>query len=286
MQYVFGMLHCCARPEIHACFTPPMRNAMKKYPRTKSNSHRKISNSKKRAPQRPKEITSEGPASDIYRCRFCTSDGRRCRMPREGHRAFCRSHAIREDEALAPSRATQELLSLSGEFKTARDINHILGKLWVQLVQGKIARGDAVALAYIGQLLLQTLPTVRGEIKEFGGSTAWQETLREVFAAVRARDERAKQTGGVVNIFPNQSSNATAPSESMEEEDETEESDADVDEDAESTPSGVTYENVYVNQSSAATDTADSEPELTPAPPWDPEALKALYNEHLRRKRR
>jgi hypothetical protein len=126
-------------------------------------------------------------------CRFAFADGRHCRMPRwKDHPAFCLTHAHQERQLLADlggaagnkrslaanaARVARELASLSGEFKTASDVNHVLGKLFSLLAQGRIPRRNAVALAYISQLLIQTLPNVRREIKDTLGFDAWQGTL-------------------------------------------------------------------------------------------------------------
>jgi hypothetical protein len=134
-------------------------------------------------------------------CRFAFADGRHCRMPRwKEHPAFCLTHAHQERQLLADlggmagnkrslaanaARVTRELASLSGEFKTASDVNHVLGKLFSLLAQGRIPRRNAVALAYIGQLLIQTLPNVRREIKDTRGDHAWMDLLEAAYADVR-----------------------------------------------------------------------------------------------------
>ena len=81
----------------------------------------------------------------------------------------------------------RELLPFSGEFKTASDINHVLGKLFRLLAQGRIPRRDAIALAYIGQLMLQSLPGVNREIKEGLGYAAWSSRLQSILNTQDAR---------------------------------------------------------------------------------------------------
>lgn len=109
-------------------------------------------------------------------------------MPRSPrHRTLCANHAKREEErrakSLADKQVARELASLSGDFKTASDVNHVLGKVLSLLAQGRIPRRDAVAFAYISQLLLQSLPKVQKEIKEALGFDAWQETLESALGA-------------------------------------------------------------------------------------------------------
>src|SRR3989449_11344954 len=99
---------------------------------------------------------------DANRCKFSAAEGRQCRMSRwEGPVSFCLSHArLAASEAhkiaqlLAVEEVGQELVSLSGEFKTASDVNHFLGKLLLLIAQDRIPHRNAVAMAYICQLLL------------------------------------------------------------------------------------------------------------------------------------
>jgi len=112
------------------------------------------------------------------RCQFFFSDGRRCRAPRgEGHLALCLRHA----HALSQAPEMIDVAPPSGEFRTATDVNRALGKVFLLLAQNRISRRNAVALGYLGQLLLQTLPAVREEINSCLGHQAWTETLESAF---------------------------------------------------------------------------------------------------------
>jgi len=100
-------------------------------------------------------------------------------MPRwEKHPTLCIYHARSEQQLLAADQAARQLVSLSGDFRTASDINHVLGKLFSLVAQNRIPRRNAVALAYIGQLLLQSLPEVRNEIRNTLGYRAWNATVQ------------------------------------------------------------------------------------------------------------
>jgi hypothetical protein len=202
---------------------------MKKHPRTKSKAkaHQKNNFARKAA-----RVT----ASDPCRCKFVTSDGRQCSLPRwqEGKRAFCRSHSQQEDELFAPNRSAQELLSFSGEFKTFNEVNHVLGKLWTQLAKGKIPRSDAIALAYIGQLLLQSLHSVRNEVQSAQGYTAWKETLQEVLELAQSTKQCPETKVSIAeNIAPGELAEPEPDSdqpvlpESSEDSDESKEEDPD-----------------------------------------------------------
>jgi hypothetical protein len=64
------------------------------------------------------------------RCQFQFSDGRCCRMLRStAHSSFCAFHARQELQLLESQRLGGEIpTSLHGDFLTATDINHVLGK--------------------------------------------------------------------------------------------------------------------------------------------------------------
>jgi hypothetical protein len=110
------------------------------------------------------------------RCQFVFADARRCRMP-----ALCAAHAraqaAKETPLAAEPAEAIDLAPLSGEFTTATEINRALGKVFLLLAGNRIPRRNAVALGYIAQLLLQTLPAVRQEIVSVCGQESWQETL-------------------------------------------------------------------------------------------------------------
>lgn len=123
-------------------------------------------------------------------CQFAFSDGRSCRMPRwQKHRKLCLEHARKEQQLLSVEEVSRELVPVSGEFKTASDVNHVLGKLFSLVAKNRMPRKDAVALAYIGQLLIQTLPNVRKEIQTTSGHRGWEATLNAAFAALPTDDE-------------------------------------------------------------------------------------------------
>jgi len=99
------------------------------------------------------------------RCQFQFSDGRRCRMLRTpAHLTFCVFHAREELQLLeSQSLGAQISTSLQGDFLTATDINHVLGKLFTAVAQDRIPLRKAAALTYLGQVLLTSLPQVKKE---------------------------------------------------------------------------------------------------------------------------
>src|SRR5882672_8124841 len=110
-----------------------------------------------------------------HQCRHISPKGNRCHMLiDENHRPpqgtsrpkLCAYHADRlrvtipivEPEVLAA-----DLLGDIQDFSTAGSVSLFLGNLVKQLARKRIARRDAIALAYISQLLLHSLPAVERE---------------------------------------------------------------------------------------------------------------------------
>ncbi len=110
--------------------------------------------------------------------------GRRCQSPRaeaigDGQPAFCLHHA-RQHQPQSPasgptsipnlrdqsptSDVSSDLIGPVQDFRTAASINHALGKLFILLAGNRIAPRQAAVLAYICQLLLQSLSEVKNEV--------------------------------------------------------------------------------------------------------------------------
>ena len=100
-------------------------------------------------------------------CLFSYSDGRRCRMMRSSqHPSLCHYHARIEQQYLEAQRLGAEIsTTLTGHFHTAADINHVLGRVFTALAQGRINRRSAATLIWACQLMLQSLPALKDETK-------------------------------------------------------------------------------------------------------------------------
>jgi hypothetical protein len=144
-----------------------------------------------------KKPDPESPApnqQNLTRCQFSFADGRHCRMPRwSRHRTLCLSHAREEQRLLALDRVGRELATPSGEFKTVSDVNHVLGKVFALFAKNRLARRDAVAFAYMGQLLLRSIPGVRREMHEHLGSQAWAATLEQALCPPARKNKRRRK---------------------------------------------------------------------------------------------
>jgi hypothetical protein len=101
------------------------------------------------------------------RCQFHFSDGRCCRMLRSpAHPIFCAFHARQELNQLESQRVGAEIsASLHGDFLTATDINHVLGKLFIAVAQNRISLRKASNLTNLGKALLSSIPLVKQEFR-------------------------------------------------------------------------------------------------------------------------
>ncbi len=112
-------------------------------------------------------------------CTYRSPSGRRCRLPRaDSQSALCLRHAKLEQQSRDVSQTAAELQTLTGEFKTATDVNHVLGKLFTLLSNDRIPPRKGAVLAYVGQLIVQTLPGVKREIQNVQGLSAWDQTVQ------------------------------------------------------------------------------------------------------------
>ncbi len=113
------------------------------------------------------------------RCQFQFSDGRCCRMLRiPAHSLFCAFHARQELELLESQRLGDEISTpLNGDFLTATDINHVLGKLFIAVAQDRVPPRKATALAFLGQVMLSSLPRVKLEFPFHYKFDHWKKVL-------------------------------------------------------------------------------------------------------------
>src|SRR5882762_530304 len=88
-------------------------------------------------------------------CQFSFSDGRQCRMFRhQSHASFCLVHAREEQQLLAQEEIGQELVSISGQFRTTTNLNPVLGKLFKLVTNARIPARRTENLTSHAKLLL------------------------------------------------------------------------------------------------------------------------------------
>ena len=112
-------------------------------------------------------------------CQFAFSDNRHCRMLRyKNHPSLCLFHAHAEQQLLESHRLGAEIAtSFSGDFLTAADINHVMSKVFTALAQNRIPQRTAATLAYLGQVMLLTLPMAKKETTFVYSYETWKDMI-------------------------------------------------------------------------------------------------------------
>jgi hypothetical protein len=110
-------------------------------------------------------MKTKGSKVTLDSCQFPFADGRQCRMLRhKDHPSLCLFPAREEQQLLESPRLGSEIsATLSGSFYYATDIDHVLGKVFTAFAQRRISQRDAATMAYLGQLMLQSVPAVQEE---------------------------------------------------------------------------------------------------------------------------
>jgi hypothetical protein len=116
-------------------------------------------------------------------CQFSFADGRQCRMFRHAsHGSLCLFHAREEQQLLELDEIGNELESISGQFRTTTDINHVLGKLFKLVATGRISPRRAENLTYLAQLLLYSQKDIRYESNlAHRNVRPWQQTVQAAY---------------------------------------------------------------------------------------------------------
>ena len=128
----------------------------------------------------------------LLRCHYRDSAGRRCRLPRQqSDSTFCTRHALARRGGRPAEHGSgdpapdfsAELLGPINDFRSATSINYTLGRLLILKAAGGISAKDASVVAYICQLLFQTIPYVRKEMSWSRGQSPEDAYLRNVLQA-------------------------------------------------------------------------------------------------------
>jgi hypothetical protein len=153
---------------------------------------------------------SKPPSDD--RCQFTRANGKPCRMPRmNGHASLCPHHARQHEHQSALSAqassserpASSVALDLLGpiqDFRTANSVNHVLGKLLVLLATERVSPRNAAVLAYICQLLLQSLSDVKHELWLAKNTPDMKATLKQILKAPSPGTAAAKFVDDVCKL--------------------------------------------------------------------------------------
>lgn len=114
---------------------------------------------------------------ESVRCQFLYRDGRRCRLFRV-HDAtiYCYRHEddLRKREQFRERAA--EIVQPTDKLHRARDINRVLARIFREVAAGRMPAEDAARLAYMGQMLLNSLPFIERERERLAASKAKKDT--------------------------------------------------------------------------------------------------------------
>jgi hypothetical protein len=152
----------------------------------------------------------------VEQCQYKNSRGQRChmlvdqnqRLPNGAHRpTLCTYHADRlraSVPAVDPEVLAAELLTDIDSFTTADEVNLFLGNLVRQLARKRIARRDAIALAYISQLILTSQTAMARQRAADEPEAANEAVFDSLIAGLRQRSSELASLG-------NQQSTGAAP---------------------------------------------------------------------------
>jgi len=134
-----------------------------------------------------------------HQCQFQNARGQRCNMLiDQNHRpangsptsTLCAYHADRLRATVPivdPELLAAELLTDINSFTTADEVNLFLGNLVRQLARKRIARRDAIALAYISQLILTSQTAMARQRAADEPEAANEAVLDSLIAGLRQR---------------------------------------------------------------------------------------------------
>jgi hypothetical protein len=151
----------------------------------------------------------------VHQCEYQNARGQRCHMlidqnhrPATGatYPKVCAYHADRlraAAHAVDPEALAADLLGDIQDFSTPASVNLFLGNLVKQLARKRIARRDAIALAYISQLLLNSLPPLE-RAAAVERQAAKEAEMERFYALTRqqARERAARPNQQATNSAP------------------------------------------------------------------------------------
>jgi hypothetical protein len=112
-------------------------------------------------------------------CNFPFADGRTCRFPLSPtHPDLCVFHARHERRLLESESIAAELSSLFSQIRTFHDLNLYLTRLAFFTAAGRLPKSTCKTLAFLGALILQTIPSVKNEIRIAHGHNELEALLR------------------------------------------------------------------------------------------------------------
>ncbi len=106
-------------------------------------------------------------AKNENRCQHYYADGRQCRMLKmEGHPYLCPHHWQQQEQIARSCAASLEMVPLHNKLHTASGVREALSNLFRLVAQDRISARQGALLAYIGQLLITSMPQIRKDEEE------------------------------------------------------------------------------------------------------------------------
>lgn len=135
------------------------------------------------------------------RCSHINGRGHRCRMfAADAEEGLCPHHLGRlQAERAKNDEAVAELFGPLEDFSSPAGVNLFLGNLLKLMARKRIDRRDALAQAYICQLLLNTFPHMRRELESGGGSQGIELLLDTIANSQKALPEAPDSSGSPAN---------------------------------------------------------------------------------------
>jgi hypothetical protein len=134
---------------------------------------------------------------NVNQCQFQNARGQRCNMLIDtnhrhgtGPATLCAFHADRlraKVPLVDPEVLAAELLDDINSFTTADEVNLFLGNLVRQLARKRITRRDAIALAYISQLILTSQSAMAKQRATDEPDTASEAVFDSLIAGLRQK---------------------------------------------------------------------------------------------------
>jgi hypothetical protein len=144
------------------------------------------------------------------RCQFMFADGRRCSMLRpKGKSRFCLSHTAEDRQLRDAEDIAAELVGPTPELNTAVAINRTLARLFEQSAANRIPYRTAALLAYIGQLLVQTVGSIKSDIQAVNESY-YNDLVRRSYNLITAEHGGPQKAAKSTTELPAQNSDESA----------------------------------------------------------------------------
>lgn len=143
---------------------------------------------------------------DSDHCTFMYADGRRCRAFKMPTRHVCIQHWKHDGQFDEDEAASNELALRCNSLDSLRGINKALGTLFRLTTLGKVPPRKAALLAYIGSLLLCTIP--KSERKATTGAVSQSGAAPQpVEAPAVPPDETIEALRGLATVAPGSNGN-------------------------------------------------------------------------------